>query len=116
MSDKELRVGSTVVGRTTPARQLLEEQAQLRAAVNIALTARTVKVCTHHPDVLLRGTEDIARAFSLGNFKFSADELNDVFDSAHQVTDAIKAIVQQVLADCPKCATSKPLARPTKRN
>jgi hypothetical protein len=79
--------------------------AKRSAAIAIAVSARVLRRCEFHEDiVLVNPAGDIQNGYRMGNAKFSANELGTTFDSRRDMTDAIKAAVDEhALTDCPRC-------------
>jgi hypothetical protein len=86
--------------------RLLEEQEARRdAAIDIAIRAKVLRVCEFHGDVLMGGSAEPEHAYRVGNAKFTAGELEGIFKSRPEMTDSIKAAIDEIaLDDCPRCA------------
>lgn len=83
---------------------LEEQEARRSAAIGIALAAKALRRCEYHDDIILDCGGDIQGAYKLGNARFSAGKLKGIFESPRQMTDAIKAAVEEHgLEDCPLC-------------
>jgi hypothetical protein len=73
-------------------------------AEEVALQAGVLKKCELHEEVyepLLRA--DVQDAYKLGNYKFSRGEVLS-FDDRREMTDAIKAVVEDAALECYTCA------------
>ena len=80
-----------------------EERA--RAAMSIAIAGGSVTVCPNHSDVLMdTGERDHSYSYRVGNARFTAGDLDDLFDSPRDMTDAVKAAINEIgLTSCPRC-------------
>lgn len=88
------------------AKRLLEEQEERwRVAIGIALAAKVVRVCEFHTHILIDNSDgDFTPAYRKGNARLSAGELGSIFKSPRDLTDTIKAAVEdQALDGCPHC-------------
>jgi hypothetical protein len=85
--------------------QLLREEAQRQEAIKIAVDAGVLKRCPYHEDVVLDtlGGDNVP-AYKLGNYRLSQGELNGVFSSPREMTDAIAAAVKDSGMECGFCA------------
>jgi hypothetical protein len=88
------------------AKRLMERAETVRsAAIGIALQAGTLNHCMIHEDCIIEGNGDVEGAYRLGNYKFSRGELAGIFESRREMTDAIKAVVEENGgAECPQCS------------
>jgi|SRR5579863_1227217 len=89
------------------AKRLIElREQQWDVATQIALDARALESCEFHGEVYdpLGGDEVMEHAYRLGNYRFSAGRLNRIFDDRREMTDTIKAVVQNAAMDCYSCA------------
>jgi hypothetical protein len=85
-------------------KRLMEQhEEQQRVATRIAVEAGVLKVCEYHSDFLFAGPAEKESAYKLGQWKFSNDQLKDVFDDRREMTDAIKAAIEE-WEHCEKCA------------
>jgi hypothetical protein len=90
--------------RMGAVKRMMEELETKRAAAGkIALDAGVLKNCEFH-DYLFEGDSDIEAAYRLGNHRFSAGSLEDVFENRRDMTDIIKEVVQDSPDECPICA------------
>ena len=87
------------------AKRLLEKQnEQYGVAIGIALKGGVLRQCEMH-EILMEGGKDIENAYRLGNARFTAGELSNVFENRLEMTDAIKKAVQENNSDeCYACA------------
>ncbi len=76
-------------------RMLEEEEGRRQRAIGIALEAGVLEQCDSHDEILLSGDAEIEEAYRLGNSKFSAGELEGVFETRRQMTDMIKDVVEE---------------------
>ena len=87
-------------------KRLIEKQeAQHDAAISIAVAGGSLKRCEWHPDIVMdAGEVDHSYAYRVGNAKLKAGELEDLFDSPREMTDAVKAAIDDHALDyCPRC-------------
>lgn len=91
------------------AKRLMEEQdAKSAAAIDIALEAGVLKQCEFHEGSIYEGGQDIENAYKLGNHRMSRGELEGVFKSRREMTDAIKEVVDENAAEeCYACAKNR---------
>jgi len=66
-----------------------------------------LKRCEWHTDnVMDAGEMGHSYAYRVGNAKLKAGELGDLFDSRREMTDAVKASIEEHALDyCPRCDT-----------
>jgi hypothetical protein len=84
--------------------QMLHHQDQLSVATNIAVEADVLSRCEMHEDVVLDNETDHAAAYKLANWKFNHGELQDVFETRREMTDAIQeAILNSSSFGCNSC-------------
>lgn len=76
---------------------------QHRVAEQIAIEARVLKVCQFHEEVY-QSEFDGTPAYRLGNYKFTKGELTGTFDDRREMTDAIKAAIENAGDECGRCA------------
>jgi hypothetical protein len=77
---------------------------QRQAAISIALAAKAIQVCENHDGSLFEGTGDLSYACTVGNAKMNRGEFKDLFASRTEMTDAVKAIINEIALDsCPLC-------------
>lgn len=82
-----------------------EEEDQRGVALGIAIKAGVLKECEFHAGSVFEGGEPIESAYKLGNAQYSVDEFGGLFGSRREMTDVIKNVVDDNLADqCPSCA------------
>jgi hypothetical protein len=88
------------------AKRALEAQDEKRrAAMGIAISAGVIRRCEFHDDCLFIGGAEEQSAYKLGNYKFSKNELADVFETRQEMNDAIKAAIQEIaLEECYRCS------------
>jgi hypothetical protein len=77
------------------SRMLDDYEEQRSVAIRIAVEAGVLKVCEYHPDFLYAGSAEKESAYKLGNYKFTKDELKAVFSDRREMTDAIKAAIDE---------------------
>jgi hypothetical protein len=85
-------------------RQMQLEQDQRMVAEEIAVDAGRLKRCEFHSEVYGAPGEDNTPAYMRGNRLFSAGELNGVFSDRTEMTDTIKAVVEDSAMECGYCA------------
>ena len=87
-------------------KRLLDDYEAMRtAALTIAIKAGVLGACEFHDDGIYQTGEEIEGAYKLGNAQFTAGELGDVFPARRDMTDAIKAVVEDHPAEeCTRCA------------
>lgn len=55
-------------------------------------------------DCLFMGNADRESAYKLGNYKFSRNEMEHVFETRNEMNDAIKAAIEEIgLEECARC-------------
>lgn len=87
-------------------KQLLAKQEHQRdVAISVAVKAGVLRSCEFHGDVFASDEfADAEPAYRLANARFSRGELHDVFETRTEMTDAIKAVVDEFVLDyCPRC-------------
>lgn len=85
--------------------QMFREEAQRREAEEIAVEAGVLKRCPFHDVVYDPLNGDNTPAYKLGNYKFSQGELAGVFSDRAEMTDAIKAAIEDAaMEECGYCA------------
>src|SRR5882762_8033140 len=79
---------------------------QRNAAITIAIQAGVLKRCENHADYVFDGGSDPTGAYKLGNSKFTAGELEGIFNSRKEMTDCMKKAIQEHSAtdECQRCA------------
>lgn len=66
------------------------------AAIHIALTARVLRQCEYHPDILLVvDGADEGRAYAIGNVRLKAGEFPDTLDSPTGMASSLKAAIDE---------------------
>jgi len=86
-------------------RKLENNERKQAMAIEIAIEAEVLERCEHHEDCVIKGGQDIEAAYKLGNARFTAGKLEDIFESEEDVTDTIKKVVSDdVPLECPSCA------------
>jgi hypothetical protein len=89
------------------AKRLMEHHEHQRGvAVSIAIQAGVLMVCEYHEDCVFDGGRDPEGAYKLGNAKFTAGELTEVFETRKEMTDSIKDAIEDNygISKCPRCA------------
>jgi hypothetical protein len=87
-------------------KRLLERLEEQRStAIAIAIAAKVLRRCEYHEDILVNtGAPDVSYAYRVGNAKLKAGELGDTFTSSREMTDAVKAAIDEHVLDyCPRC-------------
>lgn len=86
-------------------RKLEDEERKRTIAIDIALETEVLERCEYHEDCLIKGRQDIEAACKLGEARFNAGKLEDLFESKEDVTDTIKKVVSEDMPlECPRCA------------
>ena len=87
------------------AKQILEHKQNQRDIANsIACEAGCVEECKYHEGTFVDRLSDPADAFRLGNSKFTRGELDRVFRTRKEMTDEIKAAIEDAADKCYACA------------
>jgi hypothetical protein len=91
-------------------KRLMEEwQHKVAVGKGIAIDAGVLAVCEIH-EIVYDGGVEIERAYMLGNARFTAGKLNEVFADRRDLTDAIKKAYEENCGDgcwiCQKNAAS----------
>ena len=90
------------------AKRLMEQMEEQRmVATQIAIEAGVLKRCEFHGEVYDPLAGDNTPAYKLGNYKLSKGELGGVFSSSREMTDAIKAAVEEAAMECCGCAKER---------
>ena len=87
-------------------KRLMEHQEEQRnTALRIAVQAGALKICGYHGDCVFDGGSDPQGAYKLGNFRFSAGELEGTFESRTEMCDTIKSVIEEhwAIDKCPRC-------------
>lgn len=85
-------------------RQMELEQQQWMVAQEIAVDAGVLERCEYHNEVYDALAGDYTPAYMRGNRLFSSGELNGVFSDRREMTDAIKAAIEDSAMECGYCA------------
>ena len=87
------------------AKRILEHKQDQRDTANsIACEAGCIKECKYHQGAFVNQHSDPADAFRLGNSKFTKGELDRVFRTRKEMTDEIKAAIEDAADECYACA------------
>ena len=87
------------------AKRLLEHQELQRSvAFDIAREAGCIAECEFHEGTFIDQFSDPSDAYRLGNNKFSEGELDGRFDTRKEMTDAIKAAIDESGMECYACS------------
>jgi hypothetical protein len=70
----------------------------------IAVDADVLERCEYHGEVYDAQAGDNAPAYMRGNRLFSSGELNGVFSDRRDMTDTIKAVIEDSAMECGYCA------------
>jgi len=84
--------------------QILHEQAQWQEATQIAVDAKVLERCPYHGEVYDPLNGDITPAYKLGNYRYSHGLLEVGFSGSRELTDTIKAVVEDSAMECGYCA------------
>jgi len=84
---------------------LAKHEDQRDVAISIAVAAKVLCRCEWHPDIVMdAGVLDPSYAYRVGNAKLKAGELGDTFGSPREMTDSVKAAIEEHALDyCPLC-------------
>ena len=85
-------------------RQLELEQSQWITAREIAVESGVLEHCEYHDEVYDALAGDNTPAYMLGNRLFSEGKLNGIFSDRREMTDTIKAAVEDSAMECGYCA------------
>jgi hypothetical protein len=85
-------------------RMMEEQEEQRRIATEIAIEAGVLVSCEYHEEVYDAFSGDETPAYKLGNYKLSNGKLGGVFSSPREMTDAIKAAIEDAGMECYSCA------------
>ncbi|MGD0893791.1 MAG: hypothetical protein ABR923_19895 [Terracidiphilus sp.] len=85
-------------------RQIELEEQQWMVAQEIAVDAGVLERCEYHGEVFDAMAGDNTPAYMRGNRLFSSGELNGVFSDRREMTDAIKAAIEDSAMECGYCA------------
>ncbi len=84
---------------------MAEHENKRQFALEITIEAGVLETCEFHEDVVFEGRNDIEEAYRLGNKKYTDNKLSGVFASRREMTDFIKSVVEEHLAEeCYCCA------------
>ena len=85
--------------------EMMRHDAQIQEATGIAVEAGVLRTCEYHTDITMEGGADPQEAYKIGNARFTRGELQARFESRKELTDAIKAAIDEIALDeCPLCA------------
>ena len=84
-------------------RMLEHREYQRNVANRIACEAGCLKECEYHEGVLIKQCSDPTDAYRVGNSKFTKGEIDDVFDTRKEMTDEIKAAIEEAADECYIC-------------
>jgi hypothetical protein len=82
---------------------MMHEQDQRQSAIDLAVEAKVLIRCPYHGEVYDAETGDLAPACMLGNRRFTEGALRGLFSDRREMTDAIKAAVEDSAMDCWLC-------------
>jgi hypothetical protein len=73
-------------------------------ALGILLQAGVLNVCAVHTDTPIEGSGNLEAAYRLGNYKFTAGELDGIFENRREMTDYIKMVYEENAdGECNQC-------------
>ena len=84
--------------------QMLHEQEQWIEAEQIAVDAGVLKRCPYHDCVYDALNGDNTPAYKLANYRLSHGLLNVGFTDSRELTDTIKAVIEDSAMECGYCA------------
>jgi hypothetical protein len=84
--------------------QLLREQAQWLEAIQIAVDAGVLERCPYHGEVFDPLNGDNTPAYKLANYRLSHGLLDVGFSGSRELTDTIKAVIDDSTMECGYCA------------
>jgi hypothetical protein len=83
-------------------RLLAHFEEQQWVAKGIAIDAGVLRVCEFHGEAF-ESDPDREPAYRLGNRRFSAGKMEGIFESRHEMTDAIKSAIEDQPDECVSC-------------
>jgi hypothetical protein len=87
----------------TPMKDLIfDVQARVAIAENLAVEAGILRRCPFH-EFTYQESWDLDRAYRIAVRRFKKGDIPGPFSSQEDVTDAIKAVVDNAPLDCPRC-------------
>lgn len=87
------------------AKRLMElREQQWDAAKEIAVDAEVLKRCSLHGEIYDPMAGDKTSAYKLGNYRMSAGNLKGIFSTSREMTDTIKAVIEDAAMECHTCA------------
>ena len=85
--------------------EMMRHEDNLVEATSIAVKAGCLKRCEFHPEIVWDNFGDPQDAYKIGNAMYTAGELVGHYASRLELTDAIKAAIEQAGMDgCPLCS------------
>lgn len=84
--------------------QMLHEKDQRTEAIRIAVDAGILNRCPYHDYVYAPLNGDYTPAYKLGNYRLSHGLLDVRFSNSRELTDTIKAVVEDSAMECGYCA------------
>ena len=85
--------------------EMMRREEQIEEATDIAVKAGVLSRCEYHPEIVWDNFGDHEDAYKIGNARFTAGELQTRFESRRELTNAIKAAIEEAGMDgCPICA------------
>ena len=84
-------------------RWMESQEAKREEATDIAVQAGVLERCDIHEEIVCDTFGDPTEAYKLANAKFTADELQEDYESRRELTDKIKEAIEESSDDCPYC-------------
>ncbi len=85
-------------------RMIERHEDQRQVATEIAIDAKVLVRCPYHGEVYDADAGGNEPAYKLGNYRLSHGQLGTVFSSSREMTDAVKAAVEDAGIECCFCA------------
>jgi hypothetical protein len=76
---------------------------QIAEATAIAISAGVLSQCEYHPEMVWDNFGDPQDTYRLGNARFTAGKLATHFETRRDLTDAIKAAIEESGMRCTLC-------------
>jgi hypothetical protein len=98
------RDASQEVGMSGVKRMMELREEQWNVATDIAVDASVLERCEFHGEIYDPLGDDNTPAYKLGNYRLSAGKLGNLFSSPREMTDTIKAVIEDAAMECDTCA------------
>lgn len=85
-------------------RRMEANESKKETSLAIAIEAGVLGVCMIHEDTVIGGSGEVEDAYKLGNTKFTAGEIEGIFESRKEMTDYIKLMCEENAdGECNQC-------------